>query len=188
MTPPPTPPPDPSSLDRTPPDRAAAALVATAVGLFALAGGVAALLAPREAWLLVLPCALLAPPLALQAATVEPRELAWALLFALVPLVALAAEGSAPLLVVILGLLLFVACEVMALRWRLAPAISGAPSLLEQVGDAARLVGLGGVGAGIVLGISALALPASTLLLGLAALALAGAGAMVLASGEEDRG
>lgn len=167
-----------------PADRTAMALSATAVALFVVAGAVAAFLAPREAWLLVLPCAALAVPVALQAATVDPDELRWALLLVMVPIFVLASDGRAPVVVVALGLALFAACEIMALRWRLAPTIPGTAPLLQQLGDAARLTLFGALGAGFVLGVSALALPGTTLLVGMAALALAAAGAMVFASGK----
>jgi hypothetical protein len=153
------------------------------VALFLVAGVVAVPLGPAGSRFVLLICAILAVLMAVQAAIAEPRDLGWALILGLVPIVALVSDGSPSGLVVPLGVLLFLACELNALRWRVGPPALGRRPTRQQIRGVVRLSVFGTVGAGITLWAAAITPPATTMAVALAALALAGAGAAVFGTG-----
>ncbi|TVP46217.1 MAG: hypothetical protein EA350_07575 [Gemmatimonadales bacterium] len=160
-------------------------LASVSVVLVLVVGGVAVLLGPAEARLLFLVSGLLALLMAAQAAFAEPRDLGPALILAAVPVMALAAGGSPSGLVVSLGVLLFVACELNALSWRMGRPGTRPHPTRQQLLDTLRITVIGAVGAGIVLGIAVIPVPGSTMMVALAALVLAVGAAMVFRPGRQ---
>jgi hypothetical protein len=159
--------------------RTPALLALASVALTLLPVGVAVVLGPTEPRLLLVACALLSVLLMTQAAHAEPRDLAPALLLAAVPVMSLSAEGSPSGVVLPLGVLLFLSCELNSLGWRLRGGLRNPTRDRERFLDLVRLTVVGGVGAGVAYGAAAFPLPTSTLAVGLGALALAGAGVVI---------
>lgn len=126
-------------------------LALAAVGLVAGVALVAAVLNPpgTRSWLVV--CAALAAAMAVQAVSSEPRDLIPALLFALIPVIGLASEGSPWWLGPPFAALLLIAGELSALTWEGPVRMSEDGSFTTRLWEAGIVGGLG-LGVAVVLG------------------------------------
>jgi len=125
-------------------------LASASVALITGVVWLAVVLGPSQGRLLLIGCGVLAVATAVQSVTATPEDLTLAVLFTLLPLLALLEEGSPTWMIGLLGVVLFLAAELNALSWDARGPFSFTTAQRRRLVDSLILTAVGSSGVLIV--------------------------------------